>query len=92
VPTLLGWGVKAMLQKLADHIASSYALAVDCEERAKQAPDEASRTSLLEMATAWRHVARSYEFVESLERFLIDAHKNGQLVNVQKLPKMPLED
>jgi hypothetical protein len=81
-----------MLQKLADHIASSYAQAADCEQRAKQAPDEASRASLLEMAKAWRHVAKSYEFVETLERFLVDAHKKGWLIKVEDLPKPPLTE
>jgi hypothetical protein len=80
-----------MLQKLAEHIASSYALAAEGEERAKQAPDEAFRTSLLEMAKAWRHVAKNYEFVLSLERFLLDAHKNGWPVRVEDLPKPPVE-
>jgi hypothetical protein len=33
------------------------------------------RTDYETMASSWRHLARSYEFVESLERFLLDALK-----------------
>jgi hypothetical protein len=32
---------------------------------------------LLEMERQWRHVAKSYEFIESLERFLLDQQKNA---------------
>ena len=64
-----------MLHKLGDHIAGCYARAAEAERRAAQSPDETLRTDLEQMAQTWRHLARSYEFVESLERFLLDADR-----------------
>ena len=32
---------------------------------------------MLEMERQWRHVAKSYEFIEGLERFLLDRQKNA---------------
>jgi hypothetical protein len=40
---------------------------------------------------ARRHLTKSYEFVESLERFLLDLHKKGWPLNVEKLPGPPEE-
>jgi hypothetical protein len=76
-----------MFQKLADHIRGGYLLAADCDARAKRAIDEQSRKNHLQMARAWRHVARNYEYVESLERFLFDAYKNGWPLSIEDLPK-----
>lgn len=41
------------------------------------------------MASAWRHLARSYEFVESLERFLLDGRttKNALQLALPRCPK-----
>ena len=64
-----------MLQKLSDHIANCLALAANAEQRATEAPSEALRINHERMAKTWRHLASSYQFVESLERFLIDADK-----------------
>jgi DNA repair exonuclease SbcCD ATPase subunit len=64
-----------MLQRLQAHISACLDHALDAEERAKQASDPASKAEHSEMARRWRHLARSYEFVESLERFLIDSQK-----------------
>jgi hypothetical protein len=35
----------------------------------------------------WEHAAKSYEFIESLERFLLDQQKNALPHDVEKLPK-----
>jgi hypothetical protein len=40
-----------------------------------------------ELGLQWEHVAKSYEFIESLERFLMDQHKNALPHDVEKLPK-----
>jgi len=64
-----------MLQKLGDHIANCLALAAESERCAAEAPTEALRIDHERMAKTWRHLASSYQFVESLERFLIDADK-----------------
>jgi hypothetical protein len=36
----------------------------------------------------WRHVAKSYEFIESLERFLLDQQKNA----LPQAEESPLRD
>jgi len=64
-----------MLQKLSEHIAGCWARAEDAERRAVQASDATVRADNERLAQSWRHLARSYEFVESLERFLLDAGK-----------------
>ncbi len=76
-----------MLQKLGDHIAEARKRAAECDEAARDAPDEKSRTNLVQMGKAWARVARAYEFVASLERFLMDAHKNGWPVRVEEFPQ-----
>jgi hypothetical protein len=44
------------------------------------------------MAKRWSHLARSYEFVETVERFLLDAHKKvGSPFHLENLPKPPPE-
>jgi hypothetical protein len=80
-----------MLQKLADHIAACRARAVDYEDRAGQIQDEAIRADYLEMAKRWNHLAETYEFVVSLERFLLDAHKSGWPFIVENIPKPPAD-
>jgi hypothetical protein len=41
------------------------------------------------MAKAWRHLGRSYEFIESLERLLLDGHaaKNALPATLPQCPK-----
>jgi hypothetical protein len=67
-----------MLQKLGDHIANCRKRAELAEERAATSTDSMLKADHLAMAKQWLYLARSYEFVESLERFLLDAerHKN----------------
>jgi hypothetical protein len=45
------------------------------------------RGQLLDLAQQWQHVAKSYEFIESLERFLIDQQNHSLPKEVEKLPK-----
>jgi hypothetical protein len=78
-----------MLQKLADHIAAAKAMAAEAEQRAHATSDESTRIEQSELAKAWRHVASSYEFVLTLERFVTDAHRNHWPIRAEELPKMP---
>lgn len=66
-----------MLQRLGDHISACLQRADQCKEAAALETDERVKTQLLEMERQWRHVAKSYEFIESLERFLLDQQKNA---------------
>ena len=61
-----------MLLKLSGHISNCLDRAANAERRAMDAADPAVRSENEMLAQSWRHLARSYEFVESLERFLSD--------------------
>jgi hypothetical protein len=63
--------------------------AAECEEAARNASDDEARTNLEQMGKAWARVAKAYEFVASLERFLIDAHKSGRPIRIEELPDFP---
>jgi hypothetical protein len=65
-----------MLQILGEHIAACHHRAAECKGRAEQAADPTIKTELLDLERAWAHLARSYEFVETLERFLLSAHNH----------------
>jgi hypothetical protein len=76
-----------MLQKLGDHIRACRVRANECEAAAMQATDPTLRQHLQDLGLQWNHLATSYEFVESLERFLLDQHNNSLPREVEKLPK-----
>ncbi len=61
-----------MLQKLAEHIQGCFERADAAEQRAKEATSQIARDELLDIAKSWRHLAHSYQFRESLERFIDD--------------------
>ena len=64
-----------MLQRLQEHISACLDSARVEEERAAKTDDPQSKAEHLKIARTWRHCARSYEFIESLERFLIDSNR-----------------
>ena len=66
-----------MLQRLGSHIAEAYQHALDAEYQAATAPTLTIRREYELLAESWRKVARSLEFVESLEHFLSDRPKNA---------------
>jgi hypothetical protein len=76
-----------MLQKLGDHIAACLKRADQCKAAAATATDPVIQTQLSDLETQWRHVAKSYEFIVSLEKFLLDAHKQTLPHEVEQLPK-----
>jgi hypothetical protein len=59
-----------MLLKVSGHILNCLERAADAEHRAVQSTDAGTRRENELLAQSWRHLARSYQFVESLERFL----------------------
>jgi hypothetical protein len=71
-------GRRIVLDLLSDHIRLCYQRAAQAEERAANA-DPAETTHQLNLAKWWAHLARSYEFAESLERFLADADSAREL-------------
>jgi hypothetical protein len=64
-----------MLQKLGDHIQACLDYAKKAERRAAETTDPDLKADYLALAGQWTHLARSYEFAESLERFLLDSQK-----------------
>jgi hypothetical protein len=65
----------AVLQNLGDHIKACIEHAAKAERRAAEVADPALKADYLSLAAQWTHLARSYEFSESLERFLLDSQK-----------------
>jgi hypothetical protein len=61
-----------MLQKLSDHVSECIARAADTEQHARDATDFRLRQDLFDIARRWRHLADSYQFVESLDRFIVE--------------------
>jgi hypothetical protein len=65
-------GLNPMVLKLSDHVTECIARAADTERRAREATDSQLRQDLLDIAKRWRHLAESYQFVESLDRFIVE--------------------
>src|SRR5262245_57554305 len=64
-----------MLQKLNGHSIACLEHASVAEERAAQTADATRKAEHLRVAQRWRHLAHSYQFVESLNYFLLDSRK-----------------
>jgi len=77
-----------MLQRLGEHISYALKRAEEAEKRAASATDPALRAENESIARSWRMVARSFEFAESLEKFLLDSQKHTDLLP----PKPPNEE
>jgi hypothetical protein len=72
-----------VLQRLGDHIGVCQERAAEAERRAAKSTDPFSKDAHLEVAKRWAHLARSYEFLVSLERFLLDAHMAKETIPPQ---------
>jgi hypothetical protein len=68
-----------MLQKLSEHIADALERAAAAEQRARDAVEPEYRLDNERMAESWRLLARSLQFVESLEKFLLDSQHQRDL-------------
>jgi hypothetical protein len=64
-----------LLQKLGDHIKTCIEHAAKAEQHAAEVTDPELKADYLALAGQWTHLAQSYEFSESLERFLLDSQK-----------------
>jgi hypothetical protein len=69
-----------VLQRLSEHIANALDRAAAADRRAADAKDPELRLDNERMAQTWRLLARSFQFVESLEKFLIDSRKQRNLL------------
>ena len=61
-----------MLQTLSHHIKACLDRSADAERRAKASNDADMKAAYMQIADRWLVLARSYGFVESLERFLFN--------------------
>jgi len=71
------------------NIAASYGRAAECKERAPSATHPETKAEYIRLARGWVHLARSYEFVESLERFLLDATRKRHSLRPRTFQKLP---
>ena len=83
-----------MLLKLGGHISNCLERATNAERRALESTDSAIRKDNELLAQSWRHLACSYQFVESLERFLSETARGKEaavpeLPVVEELPAQP---
>jgi hypothetical protein len=60
-----------------------------CKASAAETSNAIIQAQLLNLEAQWRHLAKSYEFVASLERFLIDVQRNALPNNEENLPRNP---
>jgi hypothetical protein len=82
------WNVTT-LEKVADGVSGgTTALAVEADG-GSLLHDARIRTQLLALAQQWEHVAKTHEFVASLERFLLDQQNDTLPIEVERLPKEP---
>jgi hypothetical protein len=62
-----------MLQKVGDHIKNCLDHAAEAKRHAHETADPTEKAGHLRSERSWNGLARSYEFAESLERFLLNA-------------------
>jgi hypothetical protein len=75
----------AVLQQLGDRISACLERAEQCREAAASEIDERVRQQLLDLEQQWQQVAESYQFIESLERLLLD--QRALPPEIEMLPK-----
>src|SRR6185295_4141997 len=74
-----------MLQQLGEYISACLQRADQCREAAAAETDDRVRGQFLALEQQWQHVAKSYEFIETLEQFLRASHALPPEVEI--LPK-----
>jgi hypothetical protein len=62
-----------VLQRLGRHITEAYEHALQAENEATVAVSPTARKEWEKLARSWRMVAKGLEFLESLDRFLVDS-------------------
>ena len=80
---------KLVLLKLSGHISNCLERAASAEQRAQDTANPEIRGDNEMLAQSWRHLARSYEFVESLERFLAETGRMKDAIPPEMLAIVP---
>ena len=65
-----------VLQRLGGHISDCLERAADAERRAAATTDPMLKNDYEHIARTWRQLAASYQFSETLERFLLDRDRS----------------
>jgi hypothetical protein len=79
-------------RKAGSETTACYQRAADCEKRARQVVFYSSQAELLEIASRWKHLAKSYELVEGLEQVLVQVAKQLPKNEKQPLKNKPAND
>jgi hypothetical protein len=74
-----------MFQRLGEYVSACLQRAGECRKAAASETDDHIRSQLLDLEQQWQHIAKSYEFIETLERFVLASHFLPP--EVEKLPK-----
>src|SRR5215470_10638804 len=74
-----------MLRKIADHIKYCFNRAAEARERANEATDPVLKAEYLNTELGWLRLARSCEFVDSLDNFLGEHRSTPALVWHQRI-------
>ena len=74
-----------MLQRFGEFISACLQRADECSKAAASETNDRVRSQLLELEQQWQHLAKSYEFIETLEQFLRASHALPPEVEI--LPK-----
>ena len=59
-----------MLTKLPHNVEECLRSATDCAERAERAVDPIAKQSFIDLATRWRAIAETYQYIERVDLFL----------------------
>ena len=76
-----------MLQRLSEHVAECLAHARVAERRATEATDATSKREYADMASRWRRLAESYQFVERVDSFLNNTKTIGSMSRGEPRPR-----
>ena len=74
-----------MFQRLGEYVSACLQRADERRKAAASETDDHIRSQLLDLEQQWQHIAKSYEFIETLERFVLTSHSLPP--EVEKLPK-----
>jgi hypothetical protein len=77
-----------MLLELSSHISMCLERVADAERRARESTNPVARRENELMAQSWDQLARSYQFVQRLERFLSEAERRKTLVRPFDIPSV----
>ena len=76
-----------MLKSLPEHIEACYRRSAESHKMANQTVDENLRQQYMELERQWIYLARCYEFVGSLERFVLDSFSAEAMTSAEAMKR-----